>query len=459
MATTTGRRTAVEAVRDAARPLLGGSGDYDDLLDRIGDARFVLLGEGSHGTHEFYKERARITRLLIEKKGFHAVAVEADWPDALRVNRFLKGTGDETAQDALQEFERFPQWMWRNFVVLDFLTDLAVWNSSVPADRRVGFYGLDLYSLYGSMAAVVDYLEKVDPEAARRARDRYGCLEFHGNDPEVAPQRYGSAVAYGVQEPCEDEVINQLTDLLRKSGEYEKRDGDGVTPADEFFFAEQNARLVVNAEHYYRAMFRGGRDETWNLRDTHMADTLDALAAHVGRQVGGPAKIAVWAHNSHLGDARATEMGTSRDELNLGQLVRERHGRESYSIGFTTYHGTVTAASDWGGRAERMRVRAGLPGSFDSLFHEARGGESFWLDLRDPSLAGALREPMLERAIGVIYRPRTERWSHYFEASLPLQFDAVLHFDETRAVEPLERNPVWEEGETPGTMETFPTGI
>jgi len=304
------------------------------------------------------------------------------------------------------------------------------------------------------MAAVVEYLEKVDPEAARRARDRYSCLHFHGDDDEAGPQRYGSSVAFGVQDPCEDEVVAQLTDLLRRAGEYANRDGQSAE--DEFFFAEQNARLVVNAEQYYRAMFRGGRDDTWNLRDTHMADTLDALAAHIERQRGEPAKIAVWAHNSHLGDARATEMGQSRGELNLGQLTRERHGREAYTIGFTTYHGHVTAADDWGGSARRMRVRPGMDGSFEALFHEAGGGQNFWLDLRDRATADALPEPRLERAIGVIYRPKTERWSHYFEAVMPDQFDAMLHLDETDAVQPLERTPVWGTAEPP---ETYPTGI
>jgi erythromycin esterase-like protein len=259
-----------------------------------------------------------------------------------------------------------------------------------------------------------------------------------------------------VTEPCEDEALAELLDLQKRAGDYANRDGQ--VAEDEYFFAEQNARLVVDAERYYRAMFRGGRDNTWNLRDTHMADSLDALAEHLTRQNNGtPAKIVVWAHNSHLGDARATEMGR-RGELNLGQLVRERHGRDdTINIGFSTYHGSVTAASDWGGAAERKRVRPGMAGSYEALFHEAGGGTDFLLDLRsDRALADALREPRLERAIGVIYKPETERWSHYFQASLSEQFDAVLHFDETRAVEPLEQTPTWETGEPP---ETFPSGL
>jgi erythromycin esterase-like protein len=439
---------AVGVVRAAAQPLTGASEDYDALLDRIGDAHFALIGEASHGTHEFYNERARITRRLIEEKGFHAVAAEADWPDAYRVNRYVRGLGDgDTPLDALEGFERFPQWMWRNAVVLDFIADLAAWNATVPERRRAGFYGLDLYSLYGSIAAVIEYLERVDPEAARRARDRYSCLEFHGD-----PQRYGYAASFDVNESCEEEAIAQLIELLRQRGEYARRDG---AAEDEFFFAEQNARLVVNAEEYYRAMFRGGRDNTWNLRDTHMANTLDALAAHLSQRYGTSAKIVVWAHNSHLGDARATEMGQERGELNLGQLTRQRHGRDAFLIGLTTYSGTVTAATDWGGDAERKRVRRGLPGSIEALFHEAGAGD-FLLDLRDERLRAALREERLERAIGVIYRPDTERWSHYFHTRLPAQFDAVLHFDETRAVEPLERTPAWETGEPP---ETYPTGV
>jgi erythromycin esterase-like protein len=445
---------AQDVLVGAAQPLTGGSHDYDALLERIGDARFVLIGEASHGTHEFYNERARITRRLIEEKGFMAVAAEADWPDAYRVNRYLRGHGDgDTPTDALEGFTRFPQWMWRNTVVLDFLTDLAVWNASAPEDRQCGFYGLDLYSLYGSIASVIEYLERVDPEAARRARERYGCLgEF---DPE--PQRYGLAAAYGGTEQCEDDAVAQLVEMMRRRGEYANTDGEQA--ADEYFFAEQNARLVVDAERYYRAMYRGGRDNTWNLRDTHMADTLDALDRHLTQRYKRPAKIVVWAHNSHLGDARATEMGEERDELNLGQLVRQRHARDCYLIGFTTYTGSVTAANNWDEPCRRKRVRPALQGSVEELFHDvgaARGTPDFLLDLHDHDVAHILRKPLLERAIGVIYRPETERWSHYFQSRVAEQFDAVLHLEVTRALEPMEITPGWRSPE-PG--ETYPSGL
>ncbi len=448
----TNETRGIEAVRNSMQSLEDRSGDYDALLDKIGNARFVLIGEASHGTHEFYNERARITRRLIEEKGFHAVAVEADWPDAYRVNRYLRGHGhDDDPVRSLGDFTRFPRWMWRNNVVLRFIKDLAEFNATVPENRQVGFYGLDLYSLYGAVEAVIQYLESVDPEAADRARDRYGCLEFFAPDP----QRYGMEAAFGLREPCEDDAIQQLVELQRKASDYANRDGEPVE--DELFFATQNARLVVNAEAYYRAMFRAGRESTWNLRDTHMADTLDALDEHLTRRHGEPAKIVVWAHNSHLGDARATEMGQDRNELNLGQLTRERHGLESFTLGLTTYTGTVTAATDWDGPAETKRVQPGLHGSLESVLHQAGGGKNFWLDLRDDdTLRKGLREPILERAIGVIYRPQTERWSHYFHCKVAEQFDALLHFDETNALQPLDRNSGTEEGELP---DTFPSGV
>ncbi len=354
MAAVTGNAQG-DAIRRAAVPLLGGSGDYDALLDLIGDARFVLLGEASHGTHEFYNERARITRRLIGEKGFNAVAVEADWPDAYEVNRFVRAAGDGmSAVDSLAGFRRFPQWMWRNADVLDFITDLREHNDNVPdKETKVGFYGLDLYNLGASIGAVIGYLDRVDPEAARRARDRYACLEQFSEDP----QRYGYATFLGANEPCEDEAVAQLVELLRRAGDYAHRDGQ--VAEDEYFFAEQNARLVVNAEEYYRAMFRG-RDDSWNLRDTHMAETLDALVGHLERQ-GVRGKVAVWAHNSHLGDARATEMG-ERGELNVGQLVRERYGRDSVVLGFSTFAGTLTADTDCGAETELNRVTAALAG-------------------------------------------------------------------------------------------------
>jgi erythromycin esterase-like protein len=433
-------------VRATAHRLTGAARDYDPLMDLIGDARFVLLGEASHGTHEFYHQRALITQRLIWEKGFTAVAVEADWPDAYRVNRYVRGaSNDAFAVEALADFRRFPTWMWRNTDVVEFLDWLRAHNDALaPGAAKTGFYGLDLYSLHTSVEAVLRFLEKVDPEAARKARERYSCFDHFGRDP----QTYGLMTGIGVAKSCEDEVVSQLVELQRAAMEYVRRGG---VPEEEAFNAELNARVVRNAEAYYRSMFLHDVS-SWNLRDQHMASTLEALVAHLERQ-GARAKIAVWAHNSHLGDARATEMGERRGELNLGQLVRERYGRDAVSVGFTTHHGTVTAASDWGGPAERKRVRAALPGSYEALFHGTRLGR-FLLALGEA--AEGLREPKLERAIGVIYLPETERASHYFRARLADQFDAVLHFDETRAVEPLERTAEWERGEVP---ETFPFGV
>ncbi|HTE17511.1 MAG TPA: erythromycin esterase family protein [Armatimonadota bacterium] len=438
----------IEALRARVHPLSGADSDYDPLLDLIGDARFVLLGEASHGTHEFYAERARITQRLIREKGFNAVAVEADWPDAYRVNCHVRGAGAATAVEALEGFQRFPAWMWRNHEVVRFIDWLRAHNEALSPDAaRVGFYGIDLYSLHTSVQEVLAYLDRVDPEAAQRAHYRYGCFDHFGEDS----QAYGYAASFGLSQSCEEGVVTQLTELRRRAGEYAAR--DGRMAADEYFYAEQNARLVKNAEQYYRSMF-GGRVSSWNLRDRHMAETLDHLVAHLQRD-GAPAKVVVWAHNSHLGDARATEMGEG-GELNIGQLVRERYGQAAVLVGFSTYTGTVTAASDWGGPAERKAVRPGMEGSYEALFH-AVGVPRFLLPLREGGeVAERLRRRRLERAIGVIYHPRTERQSHYFHARLPDQFDAVLHFDQTRAVEPLERVATQDTGEPP---ETFPSGV
>ena len=439
----------LEMLRDAALPLTGVPAAYDPLLELIGDARLVLLGEASHGSHEFYATRAALTRRLIAEKDFTAVAVEADWPDAYRANCYVRGTGgDASAAMALSGFKRFPTWMWRNTVVVAFVDWLRAFNQARPPEARpAGFYGLDLYSLYGSIEAVIGYLDRVDPEAAVRARDRYACFEHYNRDS----QEYGVATSAGLAASCEDAVVAQLVDLQRRAQEYASR--DGPVAADAYFYAEQNARLARNAEEYYRAMYRG-RVSSWNLRDRHMAATLDAVIAHLDRN-DGPSKVVVWAHNSHLGDARATAMGAG-GELNVGQLVRERYGRDAVNVGFTTYTGTVTAASDWGGVAERKRVRPGLSGSYEALFH-AVGRPRFLLPLRDGGLAAErLRDERLERAISVIYQPETERWSHYVEARLADQFDAVIHIDETRALEPLERSAPWETGEAP---ETFPSTV
>ncbi|HLA75417.1 MAG TPA: erythromycin esterase family protein [Gammaproteobacteria bacterium] len=440
--------TLISTVRNSAYPLTGAATDYDPLLALIGDARLVLLGEASHGTHEFYRERAQITKRLITERGFNAIAAEADWPDAYRVNRYVRGVSDDAeAIDALGDFRRFPAWMWRNADVLDFIGWLRAYNDGrTGADAHAGFYGLDLYSLHRSREAVLHYLDRIDPEAAQRARYKYGCFDHFGDDV----QDYAYAAGLGLSSSCENEVIHVLEALRNQAAAYLARNGRGAH--DEFFYAEQNALLVKNAEHYYRSMFQA-RVSSWNLRDQHMAETLQALLDHLDRHQPG-AKLILWAHNSHLGDARATQMG-QMGELNLGQLVRERYGSQAVLIGFTTYSGTVTAASEWGAQAERKRVRSALPGSYEALLH-GLDMPRLMLILRGNAQLESLREPRLERAIGVIYRPETERVSHYFTSQLTAQFDAVLHFDQTRAVEPLERSAPWEAGEVP---ETFPFSV
>jgi len=437
-----------DITRSHAWQLTGDPLQYQPLIDGVGGARVVLLGEATHGTHEFYRERAFITRRLIEECGFTAVAVEADWPDAYRINRYVRGAGgDEDAVDALGDFGRFPTWMWRNAEVLDFIGWLRAYNDARPANARAGFYGLDLYSLRSSAQAVLAYLNKVDPDGATRARARYGCFDRFGDEM----QQYGYAASFGLSPSCEREAVAQLLELHRQRAEYVSR--DGRVAADDFFFAEQNARLVRNAEAYYRTMFRG-QAESWNLRDRHMADTIGELLAFLERTTPG-AKLVVWAHNSHLGDARATQMG-DLGELNVGQLMRQKFAGNAVLVGFTTYTGTVTAASAWDGPAHRKAVKPGLPGSYERLFHEV-GIPRFLLNLHgNRDLASALEGPRLERAIGVLYLPETERQSHYFRARLAEQFDYLLHFDETRAVEPLERTPLWESGEP---AETYPSGL
>jgi len=431
-------REHVTPLDDAFAPAL------DRLIAQIGSARYVLLGEATHGTHEFYAFRAALTKRLIVERGFNAIAVEADWPDAYRVNRFVRGVGDDAdARAALSDFQRFPRWMWRNEVVLELVGWLRRHNET--AGRKVGFYGIDLYSLHASMDAVLAYLDRTHPTLAAEARERYGCFEPFGDDP----QRYGHATSFGYLPSCEEEVARQLMDLHAARVLHA---GEGHLAEDEAFFAEQNARVVRNAEEYYRAMFRGGI-ASWNLRDTHMADTVDALCQHLGQR-DAHARIVVWAHNSHLGDARATELGDD-GELNLGQLLRQRHPDETFVLGFTTYQGTVTAAEAWEGPAEREDVQPGLRDSYEELFHRT-GIPRFLLAPSATPLRDELARPRLQRAIGVVYAPATERLSHYYHTRIADQFDAVVHLDETRALTPLERDSEASEGELP---DTFPSGM
>lgn len=436
-------------LRRLVRPLAGSPSDFDPVVEAARTTRYVLIGEASHGTHEFYRIRGELTKRLIGEAGFTAIAIEGDWPDAHRVHRYVTGSGSDTdATDALQGFSRFPAWMWRNADVLDFIGWLRSFNESRPSRERVGLYGLDLYSLYASIEAVIAYLDTVDPAAAERAKVRYGCFDRFGRDVED----YARAVVSGIAESCRNEALAQLRELQQEAF---RRVSRAASSAEERqFIAEQNARVVAGAEEYYRTMLDAGVS-SWNLRDQFMFDTLVRLATYLDRRTGKPARIAVWAHNSHVGDARATTMGGGR-EFNIGQLVREAYPADSYLLGFTTATGTVTAASRWGGEPERKVVRAPVGGSWEALFH-AIDVPNFALDLRHA--AGAeplLHAPLLERAIGVLYLPRTELYSHYFSSRICEQFDAVFHYDHTRAVEPLERSVRWETGELP---ETFPTGV
>lgn len=447
-----------ELVSAAAIDAPGGMPPRDVLDDLIGDARVVMIGESSHGTHEFYAARAEITRWLIESKGFNAVAVEADWPDAYRVNRYVRGLGplsigdDESPEQALRGFERFPAWMWRNTVVRDFVGWLRRHNGRCATNggRQTGFYGLDLYSLHRSMEEVVRYLDTVDPLAAARARSRYACFDHCAGDD---GQAYGYAAAFGAGPNCERQAVEQLIELQRDAMRLLAPDGQPVE--DELFHAQRNAATVRDAEEYYRGMF-ASRVTSWNLRDKHMASTLRALIDHLNRHSGAdPARVVVWAHNSHVGDARATEVSAD-GQLTIGQLAREEYGAGCRLIGFSTYRGTVTAASDWGGVAERKIVRPALAGSIEDLLHQTGRGD-FYVPMHDGSPAAqALEVVRLGRAIGVIYQPQTERQSHYFHVRPADHFDAMIHIDSTNALEPLDTTSVWVAGENP---ETYPSGL
>jgi len=411
--------------------------DLDPLMDRIGAARIVLLGEATHGTSEFYRMRERITRDLIVKKNFRFVAIEADWPDAARIDHYVRHFRHPPSE--WTAFARFPTWMWRNLEMRDFVSWLRKHNGTVARDRRVAFHGLDLYSLYDSIRSVLNYLDEVDPESARVARERYGCLTPWQHDPVT----YGHAALTGFYPKCEAHVVRALTELLAKRKTYAEHDGE------RFLDAEQNARLIASAERYYRIMYYGSR-ASWNLRDSHMFDTLKNLLAFYGPD----SKAVVWAHNSHVGNAEATEMA-GRGEHNLGQLCREMFGAQAYLVGFGTDNGTVAAATKWDGPMEVKTVQPALPDSYERLCH-ATGMARFMLGLRGrKDLCGPARlgKERLERAIGVIYRPETERASHYFKANLPQQFDEYIWFDSTRAVTPLETAMI------EGLPDTYPFGV
>jgi erythromycin esterase-like protein len=428
----------VDAVGAAATPLRGDD-SLDPLLDRIGDARVVLLGEASHGTAEFYTWRDRITRRLVREKGFRFVAVEGDWPDCFRVNRFVKGSRAHgaTAREVLHGFERWPTWMWANEEVVALAEWMRAHNDGVEPERRVGFYGLDVYSLYDSMGAVIRYLERVDPAAAARARDAYGCFDPYEGDV----QEYAMATMV-VPASCEEEALRMLNELRTRRAAGDEDD------VEAHFDAEQNALVAANAERYYRAMIRGG-GASWNVRDRHMTETLERLLALHGPR----AKAVVWEHNTHVGDARATDMARA-GMVNVGQLARERWGDEVVIAGFASHRGSVIAGSQWGAPMQRMRVPEAREGSWEAVLHAAAADDRLLLTDRLDEVPGAL-EPRGHRAIGVVYHPGRERMGNYVPTVLPYRYDAVLHVDETHALRPLHM-PARTDGEPP---ETFPSGM
>ncbi|MBW3571576.1 MAG: erythromycin esterase family protein [Gemmatimonadetes bacterium] len=416
---------SLELVRAAAVPITGAATDYDSLMALIGDARFVLLGEATHGTQEFYQERARITQRLIQEKGFSGVAIEGEWPDAQGVHRFVRDDGGAaTAEESLRGFTSgFPQWMWANTAVRDLVVWMRQYNAGRPPEQQVGFYGLDVYSLFESADSVVAYLSRTDPAAAGRARERYECLRPYRG----APERYAAAAGQDPGRSCEEPSAAQA----REMEQLYARGGGDARARDERFSALQNARIVAEGEAYWRAQWEGG-PAPWNARDRHMAMTLEHLGDHLAAQ-GRTPRIVVWAHNTHAGDARLTAMGQG-GEWNVGQLMRVAFEGEAILVGFTTYHGTVLAAEDWDGPARVRRLNPALPESYSALFHRT-GLPAFLMTFRGrEELSRAMGEPRLERAVGVIYRPRTERQSHYFTAMLSRQFDAVIHIDSTTAV-------------------------
>jgi erythromycin esterase-like protein len=431
-------KKVIHTLNEAAEPLLGDDNDYLSLIDKIGDARFVLIGEATHGTFEFYQVRAEITRKLIEQKGFMAVAIEGDWPDAYAIHSYVQGCGDENSWDSVlhHTFNRFPTWMWRNITIPPFIRWLRSYNDQLNSTNKIGFYGLDLYSLQSSMHAVVDYLMKIDEEAASRARKRYACFQ----DVTFDPQTYGYLASLGVKKSCVNEAIEQLLEMQHQAFENVRKQKN--SKKEEYFYAIQNARLVKNAENYYRNLFEGN-ELPWNVRDQHMAETVTILSEHLESIMDKPSKIIIWAHNSHVGDARATEM-SERKEINLGQIIRENFSTDTYLVGFSTYRGFVTAASDWGYPAEHKQVLPAIEGSYEELFSKVKH-DNFLIDLHDDDVKHVLNIPRLQRAIGVIYRPERERISHCFLSRLPYQFDHLIHFDITSAVQPLDINPEWKQ--------------
>lgn len=434
----TSDETLISEIGDNALPL-DGPAHLDPLISLIGSARFVLLGEATHGTSEFYRWRTEISRRLITEKGFSFIAVEGDWPDCARVNRYVKGGEGNSAEDVLHAFARWPTWMWANREVVELVRWLRAHNERSLDDRKVGFYGLDVYSLWESMEAVIRYLEGVDPAAVAVARRAYSCFEPYNEDA----HEYARATAL-VPTSCQAEAVSALAALRATAGEYLSEGDEG------YFEAEQNALVAKNAELYYRTMIRGG-PTSWNVRDHHMAETLDRLMQHHGSH----AKAIVWEHNTHIGDARFTNMAAA-GMVNVGQLVRQNHGREGVClVGFGTHRGSVIAGREWGATMEKMRVPEARPGSYEAAMHQAVGRDSLFLFNDDDQLTQAMREPRGHRAIGVVYDPATESWGNYVPTSLPQRYDAFVFIEQSRAVAPLHMTAVVD-GEVP---ETFPSGL
>lgn len=422
--------------------------DYLSILNIVGDAKLVLIGESTHGTEEFYQIRADITKHLIKEKGFNAIAIEGDWPDTHNINKFVRNDNDvQTSDEALSGFKRFPTWMWRNNVVKQFIEWLKEYNLKFCTEDQVGFYGLDLYSLNSSIEIILRILEKIDPKALIAAKQRYSCFNPFKEDL----SGYGYATSFGMVPSCQEEVILQLLEINENSFKYLE---ENLLSQDEVLYLIQNARLVKNAERYYRSMFQS-KSLSWNLRDMHMAETLDNLYVHLNKATGQEAKIIVWAHNSHIGDARNTEHA-EENQWNLGQLVKEKHGNKAILIGSLTYSGTVTAASAWDGIAERKKVRHALNNSYENFFHQLMPKNFVTIFRNNNEIKNLLPSHFLERAIGVIYKPETERFSHYFYANIYNQFDALIYLDKTNALIPLETNAIWHQGEV---YETFPSGL
>lgn len=417
--------------------------DLDPLMERIGDARYVLLGEASHGTSEFYTWRTRLSQRLLREKGFRFLAVEGDWPDCYRINRYVRSrpSAGTNALDVLHAFERWPTWMWANREVEQLTEWLAAHNAARPEAQRVGFYGLDVYSLWDSMRAVIKYLDHADPAAGMRARRAYECFAPFAEDA----QEYGRATVV-VPTSCEDAVVRALTELRQRTHVY-RDDGH-----EAYFDAEQNALIAKNAQLYYRTMVRGGA-ASWNIRDSHMAETLERLMAFHGPD----AKAVVWAHNTHVGDARSTNMADS-GEHNLGQLLRVKHARDGVVVvGFASHRGSVIAGHEWGAPLQRMHMPAAEPDSYEDLLHRCTStGTPDKLLLFDE----AARTPELlarrgHRAVGVVYRPRYEHYGNYVPTVLPQRYDALLFIDESRALAPLHV-PTHPDGDAP---DTYPSGM